>query len=83
MGLNIEDHFEEIVEVTKLHLLPLLLIFAVLMTQKHVTQTRYEQLAFYWFLFSGAIIHITWDGFVGGLQQCHPFHRAYTIMDNR
>ncbi|KAL4487084.1 hypothetical protein ABPG72_001536 [Tetrahymena utriculariae] len=83
MGINIEDHFEEIFEVIKLHLLPLMLIFATIVVKKQVKMTAYEKFAFYWFLFNGAIIHITWDGFVGALHQCDPLVRVYSLMDNR
>ena len=68
MSIQLEDHLDEIFEILKLHLLPLFLIFVVLLTKKHVKPTNYESFCFYWFLFNGAIIHITWDAVVGGLH---------------
>jgi len=83
MGLNFEDHLDEVFEVIKIHLLALILIFVVLMTKKQIKQTGYEQFAFYWYLFNGAIIHVTWDGLIGALHYCEPVIRAYSLMDNR
>jgi len=34
MGLNFEDHLDEVLEVIKIHLLALLLIFVVLITKR-------------------------------------------------
>lgn len=83
MGLAFEDYFDEVIEVVKIHLFSLILIFVVLFTKKSVKQTSYESFAFYWYLFNGAIIHITWDGLIGALHYCDPVLRAYSLMDNR
>ncbi|EGR28324.1 hypothetical protein IMG5_178390 [Ichthyophthirius multifiliis] len=83
MKLNIEDHIDEIIEVLKVHIFPLILIFITLISRKQITQTKYESFSFYWYLFNGSIFHMTWSGFICGLRQCEPFLRVFILMDQR